>query len=60
MVLINRLNHDGTEYDNGLTEEQKNHPSELEHLQIPYDLRFDIVSIEDSMNASEIVSDLWL
>ena len=60
VVLINRLNHDGTEYDNGLTEEQKNHPSELEHLQIPYDLRFDIVSIEDSMNASEIVSDLWL
>jgi len=43
-----------------LTEEQKNHPSELEHLQIPYDLRFDVVTLWDSKDASEIVKDLWL
>ena len=60
VVLINRLNPDGTEFDNGLTEEQKNHPSELEHMQIPYDLRFDVVTLWDSKDASEIVKDLWL
>ena len=27
-IRVKRLNEDGSEYDNGLTEEQKNHPSE--------------------------------
>ena len=52
VVYVLRLNQDGTEFDNGLTEEQKRHPSEVDHLLIPRDYSFEFKSLEESELAS--------
>lgn len=57
VVYVLRLNADGTEFDNGLTEEQKKHPSEVDHLLIPRDYSFTMKTLEDSELASEMIAE---
>ena len=52
-IRLNRKNEDGSDYDNGLTEEQKNHPSETALDDTAFNYVIEDKNLEDIEYAAE-------